>query len=189
MDGELLDITRDDTVVVEAEDVATTWTSMVAVRPSAVAVTVMVRGVDTPAVERVAIAEPVESVTGWVTSKPPDVDSKLTGTPAMRLFDELSASTVIVAVTEPSDGMDVALLVAVSAARCPDTVPPLLEPPLLEPPLLLPPLLLPPRLVLDWPVIVLEPPQPASSATQIKAIVENLTMSVILARPLWTGAF
>jgi hypothetical protein len=43
--------------------------------------------------------------------------------------------------------------------------------------------------VLDWPVIVLEPPQPESSATQIKAIVENLTMSVILARPLWTGAF
>ena len=82
-------------------------------------------------------------------------------------------------------GTEVALLVAVSAAGTAATLPPLLLlPPLL--PLLLPPLLLPP---MDWPVIVLPPPQPASRATQMQAIVENLNMSVILARPVCSGAF
>jgi hypothetical protein len=185
MDGELLDITSDDTVLVDAVDVATTWTLTVAVRPAAVAVTVMVRGAELPAVDSVATAAPLELVTALVIAIPPEVASNVTGTPLMRLFDELSASTVIVADTDPSEGMEVALLVAVSAAGTAATLPPLLLlPPLL--PLLLPPLLLPP---MDWPVIVLPPPQPASRATQMQAIVENLNMSVILARPVCSGAF
>jgi hypothetical protein len=62
MEGALLDMVRELTAVVVAPEPCTTWTATVAVRPEAVAVTVMVLKVGSPATERVAVAEPVSSV-------------------------------------------------------------------------------------------------------------------------------
>jgi hypothetical protein len=81
---------------------------------------------------------------------------------------ELRASTVIVAVCEPSVGIDEALLIAVSEAGV-TIVDPLLVPPLLVP--LLDEVLL---------VIVLAPPQAASSTAATQPSIANLRISHIL---------
>jgi hypothetical protein len=125
---------KDATALVAADELLTTATLTVAVRPPAVAVTVMVRGLLSPAVVKVASADPVVSVVPCVTATPPELDEKVTRTPEMRSFAALRAKTVMVALAEPSAGMDDALDTAVSEAGltagaptvtvvCPDTPP------------------------------------------------------------------
>jgi hypothetical protein len=82
---------------------------------------------------------------------------------------------VIVAVAEPSDGIEVALVIAVNAAATTVVVPPLL---LL---LLLPPLLLLLLDVLSLPAdcVSFEPLQADSNTRPSKAIDDNLRMSFI----------
>jgi hypothetical protein len=77
---------------------------------------VMVLMDESPAVERVAVAEPVASVVAWVTAMPPELAANVTTTPEIRLLAELRAKTVMVAGAEPSEGIDVTLDVAVSDA-------------------------------------------------------------------------
>jgi hypothetical protein len=62
MEVALLDSVIEATAVVAADDADTTCTLTVAVSPDAVAVTVMVRGVESPAVDSVARAAPLELV-------------------------------------------------------------------------------------------------------------------------------
>jgi hypothetical protein len=137
----------------------------------AVAVTVIVRGVLSPAVDKVAVASPFVSVVACVIATPPELAENDTTTPEIRSFAELRASTVIVAVAEPSEGIDVALLIAVSEAGV-WTWEPLLVP--LEVPLLVPPL------EELSPVIVLAPPQAASRTAARQPSIANLRMSHIL---------
>jgi hypothetical protein len=95
----------------------------------------MVLRVESPAVDKVAVAAPTASVVACVTARPPEVAANATVTPGIRLFFVSRARTVMVAVVEPSDRMDVALVIAVSDATpavpvvatptvaVPDTVP------------------------------------------------------------------
>jgi len=99
-----------DTAVVAAEDVETTCTLTVAVSEPDVAVTVIVRGVASPAVERVAVAAPLESVVEEITAMPPELAANVTGTSATRLWAAFRARTVMVAVVEPSEAMEVAFV-------------------------------------------------------------------------------
>ena len=180
MVGELLESVSCETCEVVAEDDGTTCTCTVAVSPEAVAVTVMVRVTESPAVDSVAVAAPVASVVPCVTAMPPELAEKVTSTPEIRSLAEFRARTVMVAVVEPSDGIDVALVIAVSDEAT--TPPPLLLELLLllelelEPELLL--VLLPPG-----PVIVL-PPQAERSQAAATAMIDNLRMSCILVRRL-----
>jgi hypothetical protein len=151
----LLDKFREATAVVVAEEPETTWTCTVAVRPEAVAVTVMVLGVESPAVDRVAVAAPEELVVAVVTAMPPELAENDTSTPEIRLFDLLRARTVMVADWEPSDGMVLALLIAVRDDAVAPVPPPLL---------LLPPEELPPEELPPGPESVSLPPQAQSRA-------------------------
>jgi hypothetical protein len=167
MDLTLLDMVRDFTALVAAEEVGTTCTLTVAVIPEAVAVTVMVLVVESPAVDRVAVADPLASVVPVTTAIPPESAENVTATPDIRSFDALRASTVMVAVAEPSEGMEVALEVAVSDEAVAVPVVPVPVP--VEP----------------APVIVWEPPpQPARTAAANQPMIDNLVMSFILARQL-----
>jgi hypothetical protein len=112
------------TVVVDAEELATTCTWAVAVKVPAVAVTVMVLTVESPAVDNVALAAPVASVVACVTARPPEVAENATVTPGIRLLVASRARTVMVAVVEPSERMDVALVIAVSDVRVVEVVVP-----------------------------------------------------------------
>jgi hypothetical protein len=152
------------TAVVWADEVASTSTLTVAVSVPEVAVTVMVRGVESPAVDRVASAAPLVSVVAWVIATPPESAANATVTPEIRSFEELRASTVMVAVAEPSEGIEVALLIAVSELAW--EVPPLLLP-------LLPPLLL---LLLPVRAVMLSPLQAASNNVPNKATIDKLRM-------------
>jgi hypothetical protein len=116
MDAAEVDMVSAETTLVVAEDDATTCTLTDAVKLPDVAVTVMIRIEGSPAMLRVATAAPVASVVALVTATPPESAAKVTTTPEIKLFVELRARTVMVADAEPSDGMDVALEVAVSEA-------------------------------------------------------------------------
>jgi hypothetical protein len=74
----------------------------------------MVLIVESPAVDKVALAAPVASVVACVTARPPEVAANATVTPDIRLLFASRARTVMVAVVEPSDRIDVALVIAVS---------------------------------------------------------------------------
>ena len=108
---------------------ATTCTGTVATLPLAVAVTVIVRNDESPAVVSVASAEPEVSVVACVTATPPDVAVNVTGTPAIRLFVASRTNAVIVAELEPSDRMLGVLVVTVTTATVGPVVPPPPPPP------------------------------------------------------------
>ncbi len=97
------------------EEVGATATTEVAVRPPALAVTVMLRDELSPAVLSVAMARPLMSVTPWVTTRPPESEVKETGTPAINRLLASRAMAVTVAVAEPLDGIVAELAVIVSA--------------------------------------------------------------------------
>ena len=77
----------------------------------AVALTVMVRRDESPAVDSVAIAAPEVFVVACVTATPPEDGTNETGTPAIKLFFESVTNAVIVAVWDPSDRIEVELVV------------------------------------------------------------------------------
>jgi hypothetical protein len=174
-------IVSDATVVVVAEAVLSTCTFTVAVSPEALAVTVMVLGVVSPAVERTAVAAPLAPVVACVTAMPPESDENVTGTLAIKLFAVLSASAVMVALADPSDGMEVALVATVSAAAVAGGV--VVPVPVVPVPVVPVPVVPVPVLLVPLPPKFLLPLQPvASSIKPIAATIDNLRMSFILAR-------
>jgi hypothetical protein len=71
----------------------------------AVAVTVMVRLLGSPAVFSIAVAWPLALVTAVVTASPPDVELKTTGIPVRKLLSASRTKAVIVALAELLDGI------------------------------------------------------------------------------------
>ena len=137
----------------------------------------MVRGVASPAVDNVAVAEPVESVVGCVTCTPPESAENVTTTPEIRSFDEFLASTVMVAVAEPSDGIELTLDIAVSEAATTGGV--VVPVPVPVPVPVVPVVPVVPE-VPDSPVIdVRLPPHPAMSAAVRHITVTNLRIIII----------
>ena len=147
----------------------TTWTPIEAVLALAAALTVIARNDGSPAVDSVASAEPVASVVACVTATPPEVALKVTGTPAIRLFDASRTSAVMVAVVDPSERMVGELVVRVTAATVGVTVVVPVAP--VEPVV---PVVVP-VVVADSPVIDFDvPPQPASTTIPNQAMIDNL---------------
>jgi hypothetical protein len=107
----------------------TTCTVAVAVLAPAVAVTVIVRSVGSPAVLSVAVAAPETSDVAEAGATPPEVALKDTGTLSRRALLASRTYAVIVAELDPSDGMVEVLETSVNAATVATvpTVPPLLE--------------------------------------------------------------
>jgi hypothetical protein len=84
---------------------AATTTGTVAIKVPTFAVTVIVRGVPSPAVTRVTLAIPSAPVLTFAGVKPPEVAEKLTATPESRPEFASLAYAVIVAPVLPSVGM------------------------------------------------------------------------------------
>ena len=103
---------------------ATTGTATVPLTPPAVAVTVMVRSVESPAVTSVAAAVPSAAVVAVGGEIPPELEAKVTGTPSSRRFDASRTKAVTVADSLPSLSIDTLLLVTVTDATGGVTVPP-----------------------------------------------------------------
>jgi hypothetical protein len=140
----------------------------VAVLPLALAVTVIVRRDESPAVDNVAIAAPAVVVVAVVTATPPEVAENVTGMPAIKLFDASRTKAVMVAVVEPSDKMDGELAVRVTAETG--------TPPVVPVPVPVPV----PVAGAPVPVMVWEPPpQAAKNVAAIQATIDSLRISFI----------
>jgi hypothetical protein len=106
--------------VVVATAGTTCTAAVTGVRLPVVPVTVIVRSVESPAVESVAVAEPLVSVVTQplvplLTTSPPELAVKQTCAPAIRLLLLFLARATMVAVAEPSEGMVATLLVRLRA--------------------------------------------------------------------------
>jgi hypothetical protein len=127
---------------------------------------------------KVAVAAPSVPVVPVVTAMPPPALAvNDTSTPEIRSFWALRARTVMVAELDPSRGMLLALVVAVSDVAATD-VPPLLVPPLDVPPLDVPPLDVP--MVPPLPArSALPPPQAASSSKLRQEMIDILRIALV----------
>jgi hypothetical protein len=159
-----------------ALDTPVTWTATVDFRPPEVAVTVIVRGVGSPAVERVAFAAPLLSVVPLPTAMPPEDAENVTATPEIRLFDASRASTVMAAVVEPSDRIDCALLVAVMDAAVAVVPPPPGVVPLHDEAVAAPPVTRPQPL---------SPPQPLRARVTKKRAIIEASVRMVLYSNTW----
>ncbi len=96
---------------------ATTGTATLADSVALEVVTVIVRKVDRPAVDNMAVAVPVASVMpDAIGAIAPEEAAKATGTPARTLFAASRAKAEMVAVVEPSLSIEATLLVVVNEA-------------------------------------------------------------------------
>ncbi len=102
--------------------VPVTLTGTVTLLLPAVAVTVIVRSVGSPAALKVAVAAPVASVVAWVTARPPEVAAKPTVTPETNWFWALRTNAVMVALLLPSEGICGALVTTVIVCAAVPTV-------------------------------------------------------------------
>ena len=121
MVGVLVDSVRLPTVI--GGCAATTGTATVPLTPPAVAVTVMVRSVASPAVTSVAAAVPSAAVLAVGGEMPPELEANVTGTLSSRRFDESRTNAVMVADSLPSLRIETLLLVTVTVATAGVTAP------------------------------------------------------------------